>query len=89
MAYASQCYYHVVTFLNNYLPVNPSFQKPKTYGIPMIKWHPPDPSFVKINFDASVQHNKATIGFVTRDSNDNPITAIAKYIGDINVLASG
>ncbi|KAL6213853.1 hypothetical protein ACLB2K_013292 [Fragaria x ananassa] len=52
----------------------------------MIKWHPPYPSFVKINFDALVQHNKAAIGFVIRDSNGNPLTAAVKYVGDTSVL---
>ncbi|KAL6129862.1 hypothetical protein ACLB2K_068244 [Fragaria x ananassa] len=52
----------------------------------MIKWHPPDKDFVKINFDASVQHKHAAIGFVLRDADGNPLTAAAKFIGDTSVL---
>ncbi|KAL6129817.1 hypothetical protein ACLB2K_073166 [Fragaria x ananassa] len=52
----------------------------------MIKWHPSDRDFVKINFDAYVQHKCAAIGFVFRDADSNPLTATAKFIGDTSVL---
>ncbi|KAL6125107.1 hypothetical protein ACLB2K_077615 [Fragaria x ananassa] len=52
----------------------------------MIKWHPPDRDFVKINFDAYVQHKCAVIGFVFCDVDSNPLATIAKFIGDTSVL---
>ena len=52
----------------------------------MVKWHPSDANFIKINFDASVQHNRVAIGFVFRDSDGNPITVAARFIWDAPVL---
>ncbi|XP_024172136.1 uncharacterized protein LOC112178182 [Rosa chinensis] len=52
-----------------------------------IKWNPPPPDHVKINFDGSViqQNNNAAIGFVIRDNFGSPVIACAKRIGKANV----
>lgn len=33
----------------------------------MIKWHPPDKDFVKLNFDGYVAEGKAVVDFAIRD----------------------
>ena len=47
---------------------------------------PPDPAFVKINFDGSVAENKAASGFVICDENDCPFTSGARSLGECTIL---
>ncbi|KAL6225780.1 hypothetical protein ACLB2K_004629 [Fragaria x ananassa] len=65
---------------------NTAYHKPRTARIPLVKWYPPDADFIKINFDASVQHNRVAIGFVFWDSDGNPITVATRFIWDAPVL---
>ncbi|KAL6136960.1 hypothetical protein ACLB2K_062255 [Fragaria x ananassa] len=52
-----------------------------------IKWTPPPPGVVKINFDGSVlQHSSgAAVGFVLRDDAGCPVVVVAHCIGKTNV----
>ncbi|KAL6220373.1 hypothetical protein ACLB2K_008129 [Fragaria x ananassa] len=51
-----------------------------------IKWHPPPPCFVKINFDGSVVPNRgAATGFIIYDHNDNPLIVGSRNIGNAYV----
>lgn len=54
--------------------------------LPNIKWHPPDTNFIKVNFEASIIHNQASIGFVLRDHLGNPQVVAAKIVGHTSVL---
>ena len=52
-----------------------------------IKWFPPNTNFTKLNFDGSVlTDNKASSGFILRNSEGSPILASAKNVGVSNVL---
>lgn len=47
-----------------------------------IRWKPPDPHFIKLNFDGAVKSNhNAAAGFVIRDDQGRPILASSKHIG--------
>ncbi|XP_024163264.1 uncharacterized protein LOC112170267 [Rosa chinensis] len=70
----------------DFLTHNPLVRRPPDQ-CENIKWNPPSPNHVKINFDGSViqQNNNAAIGFVIRDSFGCPVIACAKRIGKPNV----
>ena len=48
-------------------------------------WSPPSPSFVKINFDGSVNGTSAAGGFVIRDEFGRPLAAAARFAGKSSV----
>ena len=92
------CYYYffesiaVITmmlpFLSNYSSVNDRTTCSSRSSLSLLKWLPPDLGFVTLNFDVSVHHGKACIGFVIRDHFGNPHMAASKSIGDTNVLVA-
>ena len=52
-----------------------------------IRWYPPNTSFTKLNFDGLVlTDNKASSGFILRNSEGSPILASTKNVGVSNVL---
>ncbi|KAM5562100.1 hypothetical protein ABKV19_017356 [Rosa sericea] len=53
-----------------------------------IKWQPPDHSQVKLNFDGSFRHGVATIGFLLRNSDGNPLFAACRNLGNTNALVA-
>lgn len=54
-----------------------------------IKWHPPRPNTVKLNFDGSVDPNhNATCGFVIRDELGSPLLAGSKNIRQASVTVA-
>lgn len=52
-----------------------------------LKWKPPAPLFVKLNFDGSVKyHHQAATNFVLRDGHDISILVSATQLGYVDVL---
>lgn len=47
----------------------------------IIRWHPPDVDFHKMNFDGSVIGTSAAAGFVIRDHHGHPLMAGARKLG--------
>lgn len=53
-----------------------------------IKWHPPRPNFVKLNFNSYVDPNHNVVcGFVVRNELGSPLLAGSKNIGQVVPVA--
>lgn len=48
----------------------------------VIKWKPPKPSYLKINFDSSVINQNVVAGFIILDDRGCPIVAGTKCLGE-------
>lgn len=82
------CYSAAAMTLQNW-HVNPPSPHRKKIHRDLICWKPPDPNYIKLNFDGSMKHNhQAAAGFVMRDSEGNPLLASAKDIGHSSVLVA-
>ena len=53
-----------------------------------MRWYPPPPGFVKLNFDGSLIHSSAAGGFIIRDWTGRLIKAGATYYGDTSILVA-
>ncbi|KAI5324042.1 hypothetical protein L3X38_033115 [Prunus dulcis] len=53
-----------------------------------IKWKPPPPDWMKLNFDGSVREHMAASGFVIRDWNGNVRLAGAKKLGQVLITVA-
>lgn len=70
-----------------YWHVNPPKHTPKKISRKLIRWHLPDPDYIKLNFDGSVLHNSQVYaGFVLPDYQGNLILASAKIIGHSSII---
>jgi len=54
----------------------------------LVRWHPPPPGFVKLNFDGYLVNSSAAGGFIVRDWTGKLIKAGATYYGDTPILVA-
>ena len=54
----------------------------------LVRWHPPSPGFVKLNFDGSLINSSATGGFIIRDWTGKLVKVRANYYGDTSILVA-
>ena len=54
----------------------------------LVRWYPPPPGFVKLNFDGSLINSSAAGGFIIRDWTGRLIKAGATYYGDTSILVA-
>jgi len=59
-----------------------------TPSLHMVRWHPPSPGFVKLNFDGSLINLSAAGGFIIRDWTGKLVKAEASYYGDTSILVA-
>ena len=61
---------------------------PPITSIHLVRWHPPSPGFVKLNFDGSLINSAATGGFIIRDWTGKLVKAEAGYYGETSILVA-
>jgi len=53
-----------------------------------MRWYPPLPGFVKLNFDGSLINSSAAGGFIIRDWTGKLVKACATYYGNTSILVA-
>ncbi|XP_040369544.1 uncharacterized protein LOC121051340 [Rosa chinensis] len=80
--------YDAFHFGLTYNQVNNSWNGHHLHSNMHIKWYPPTNQFLKLNFDGAVRNGKASIGFIIRNSDGNPLVAACRVLGDTNTLVA-
>jgi len=73
------------------MSVDHYFRGPSSSPTPLIhlvRWHPPSPGFVKLNFDGFLINSSAAGDFIIRDWTGKLVKAAASYYGDTSILVA-
>ena len=73
------------------MSVDHSFRGPSsplTTSIHLVRWHPPSPGFVKLNFGGSLINLAAAGSFIIRDWTGKLVKAGAGYYGETSILVA-
>jgi len=57
-----------------------------SHKIQLIRWHPPTPGTVKLNFDGLLQGNSAAAGYIIRDWKGEILEVGASHYGNTSVI---